>query len=152
MTEAIIFAGIAVAIGACLLLRRPTLTMANILFVALLSSVTGLAFNCLGQPKPLWAGCNLTKESTVLGYSLDEGHAIYLWLQTDGAPLSCELPWDEKQAAQINDASGAAKSQGVPLKIKIKGAGKPGQPGTKDDEKPLAYPAPVPPLPPKQGS
>ncbi len=151
MTEALIFAGIAVGIGGYLMLRHPS-WMGVGMFTLLLVGITGTVFNSLGQPKPVWAGCNLTKESTVLGYSLDEGHAIYLWLQTDGAPLSCELPWNEKQAAQINDASGDAKSQGVPLKIKMKGAGKPGQPGTKDDEQPLAYPAPVTPLPEKQGS
>ncbi len=151
MTEALIFASIAVAIGGYLMLRHPS-WVGVALFSCLLVGITGTVLNALGQPKPVWAGCNLTKESTVLGFYPKEGEAIYLWLQTDGAPLSCELPWNEATAAQINDASGDAKSQGVPLKIKMKGAGKPGQPGTKDDEKPMAYPEPQSPLPPKQGS
>jgi hypothetical protein len=151
VTPAIIFALVALLVGAGLLLRSPSWASTG-LFAMLLGSIAGMGILSLGQPKPVWAGCNLTKESTVLAFSLDEGRAVYLWLQTDGAPpLSCALPWDEKQAAQINSAAEDAKAQGVPLKIQMKGA-KPGQPGTKDDEKPLAYPAPVPPLPPKQGS
>jgi hypothetical protein len=147
MTEAFIFAGVAVAIGGYLMLRRPSWA-GVVLFIGLLSGVVMAVLGSLGLPRP---GCNLTKEATVIAFSLDEGHAIYLWLQTAGAPLSCELPWNEKQAAQISDAAGDAQSQGVALKIKVKGTGKPGEPGTKDDEEFLAYPAPQAPLPPKQG-
>jgi len=148
MIESLIFAGIAVAIGGYLIFKHPSWIGVG-LFIALLLSVPGMVLSALGQPKPAWAGCALSKESTVVGFSLDEGRAIYLWLQTSGAPLSCQLPWNEQQAAQISDADAAAKAQGVPLKIKAHG--KPGQTGTRDDEKLMAYPAPQPPLPLKQG-
>ncbi len=145
MTDAILFAGVAVALGAYLILRHPSWGSVGP-FIGLLVAVVMAVICSLGLPRP---GCNLTKESTVVAYVLDEGRAIYLWLQTDAAPLSCELPWSEKQAAQIHDAGEAAKVQGVALKIKGKGKGKPGDPGTKDDEKLMAYPEPQQPNPPK---
>lgn len=146
MTVPLLFAGIALILGGYLTLRHPH-WVSVALFLSLLLSVPEMILGSLGNPKPLWAGCGLTKESTVLGYSLVEGRAIYLWIDTDSAPLSCQLPWSEQQAAQINDADQRAHALGVPLKIKMQ----PPQAGTKDDEKPMAYPAPQPALPLKQG-
>jgi hypothetical protein len=149
VTPAIIFAAIALVVGAILLFRHPSYTSAA-LFTFLLLSVAGTGIDSLGQPKPFWAAYPKPQDPTIVGFVLDGGHAIYVWLQTDGPPVAYALPWSEPEAAQLHDAAEAAKAAGVPLKGKLV-EGKPGEPGTKDNEKILAYPAPQPPLPPKAG-
>lgn len=66
----------------------------------------------LSRPKPVdfaWFERNADK-ATVLGVSLDEGKAIYLWLQVHGhtMPGYYVLPWRQRQAEHLEDTLHAA--------------------------------------------
>jgi len=66
----------------------------------------------LSRPKPVdfaWFERNADK-AAVLGVSLDEGRAIYLWLQVEGhtMPSYYVLPWRQNQAEQLEDTLHAA--------------------------------------------
>lgn len=66
----------------------------------------------LSRPKPVdfaWFERHADKAS-VLGVSLDEGKAIYLWLYVDGhaMPSYYVLPWRQSQAEQLEDTLHAA--------------------------------------------
>lgn len=68
----------------------------------------------LSKPKPMsyeWFQRNV-EEAEVLGVSLKEGRAIYLWLHLKGTdkPRYYELPWTLKLAEKLEDAvDGAVK-------------------------------------------
>ena len=62
----------------------------------------------LSKPKPMsfeWYERNTTK-ALLLGTSLDEGKAIYLWLRLDGSlePRNYKVPWNLKLAEKLEDA------------------------------------------------
>lgn len=66
----------------------------------------------LSRPKPVdfaWFERNADK-AAVLGVSLDEGRAIYLWLQVEGhsMPGYYMLPWRQSQAEHLEDTLHAA--------------------------------------------
>lgn len=63
-----------------------------------------------GQPRPAWLG---HKSGVVLlGMTLDEGHAIYLWTRDgDDPPIAYSLPWNEQTAADAQDAMQKAKAR-----------------------------------------
>lgn len=66
----------------------------------------------LSRPKPVdfaWFERHADKAS-VLGVSLDEGNAIYLWLHVEGhaIPGYYVLPWRQSQAEQLEDTLHAA--------------------------------------------
>ena len=61
----------------------------------------------LSKPKPVsmeWFERN-AERATVLGASLDEGKAIYLWLLLEGSkePRFYVLPWQQQTAEQLED-------------------------------------------------
>lgn len=61
----------------------------------------------LSRPKPIsmeWFERN-SERATVLGASLDEGKAIYLWLLLEGSrkPRFYVLPWQQQTAEQLED-------------------------------------------------
>lgn len=153
MTGALIFAAIALLTGVYLLIVGRSWP-ACAMFAMLIIGVAGTGVESLGQPKPLWSEYPAPTEVTVLAYSLDEGRAIYLWVLIPGAPvpLAYALPWSEQKAAQLHTAGEAATAAHTALKGQLsKAKGKPGELGTKDDEKSIFYPAPRAPNPPKQG-
>jgi hypothetical protein len=62
----------------------------------------------LSKPKPMsfeWFERN-TDKAVLLGTSLDEGNAIYVWLRLDGSfvPRSYRIPWNLKLAEKLEDA------------------------------------------------
>ncbi len=62
----------------------------------------------LGKPKPAsfeWYE-NSVERAALLGVSLDEGKAIYLWLRLDGSlePRAYVVPWNLKLAEKLEDA------------------------------------------------
>ena len=66
----------------------------------------------LSKPKPMsfeWFERN-ADNATVLGVSLHEGEAIYMWLRLDGAmePRYYVLPWRQPLAERLEDAIEAA--------------------------------------------
>jgi hypothetical protein len=62
----------------------------------------------MGQPRPAWLGHK--PGIALLGMTLDEGHAIYLWTRDgDAPPIAYALPWSEKTAADAQQAMQQAK-------------------------------------------
>jgi len=86
--------------------RATFVRSAAVVATAVFIPLTYLGMNeLLSKPKPMaqeWADKN-TAEATVLGVSLDEGKAIYLWLRLDGAraPRYYVLPWQASAAERL---------------------------------------------------
>ena len=102
----------------------------------------------LSMPKPTSFEWWLSKadEATVLGSSVKEGEAIYLWLQLDDAPepRAYVLPWDKRLAEQLQAAAREAEDQQSGIRMRL-----PFEP-TLDDREPKFYAMPQPALPPKE--
>ena len=104
---AVIAVGLAaVAVGARrkLWLKAVAFTLAAVFIPVAYASMVGL----LGAPKPIhleWRQ-NGVEEATVLGASIREDLAIYLWLQLDGdpEPQSYKLPWNRDLALALQGA------------------------------------------------
>lgn len=76
----------------------------------------------LSKPKPVafaWLERSVDK-AEVLGVSLDEGKAIYMWLRLSGSlePRYYKLPWRQKVAEDLEDAMLQANRKRAGLIIK----------------------------------
>lgn len=76
----------------------------------------------LSKPKPKnleWFERNV-EEAEILGVSLNEGEAIYMWLRLDGAmePRSYQFPWDIRLAERLQDDLVNAVNRNAKLVIK----------------------------------
>lgn len=76
----------------------------------------------LSRPKPVdfaWFERNADRAS-VLGVSLDEGKAIYLWLQVEGhaMPGFYVLPWRQSQAEALEDTLNVAAQKRASVVLK----------------------------------
>ena len=76
----------------------------------------------LSRPKPVdfaWFERN-AEHANVLGVSLDEGRAIYLWLHLEGhsMPSYYVLPWRQRQAEQLEDTLHAAVQRRATVVLK----------------------------------
>jgi hypothetical protein len=101
----------------------------------------------LGKPKPVtleWAR-DAARQATVLGASLQEGKAIYLWVRLEESlvPRAYVLPWSRRQAEQLQDAMRQAEANGSA--VRMRGLAEVSQ----DSERSLFYAEPQPALPPK---
>ena len=119
------------------------------LLVAFALMGTGYAamLDLLSKPKPAsfeWL-LSEAREATVLGNSMVEDKAIYLWLQLDGVkePRAYELPWDRRTAEQLQTAARAAAEQQSALRMRMPFE------RSLDDRDPRFYALPQPALPPK---
>jgi len=87
------------------------------LFVVLIAVVYGGSIELLSRPKPLRLEWRDAAHAQVLGASIREGDAIFVWLQFDGSdePRAYALPWDMKTAQQLQNAmrEGQANGTGV---------------------------------------
>lgn len=77
----------------------------------------------LSRPKPIefqWGNLDLA-EATVIGSSMKEGEAIYLWLGLEGLeePRAYTLPWDQEMAQQLYDAQRAAEAEGNGVRMSM---------------------------------
>ncbi len=75
----------------------------------------------LGKPKPAsfeWYERDVER-AALLGVSLDEGKAIYLWLRLDGSiePRAYVVPWNLKLAEKLEDAVDEAVRRRVGIVI-----------------------------------
>ena len=135
----IIFAVATLVVGVVAIYGRlPAIRAAG--YAALVVSVLLLWHVSLGLPRPDY----IVPTGTVLGYSLDEPRAIYLWLIPDSAtqPLAVEVPWNAELAGKLVDAA-RRQTRGSLLRVRPNGDGM-GLP-----TKPEFYLSPLRSLPPK---
>lgn len=148
-----LFAGLA-SLVACLAWiaiwspRRPAIKMAatGLATLALPLGYVALA-DLPGRPKPVrdeWLLAH-AEEAVVLGFELDEGRAIHLWLRLPelDEPRAYRLPWSRRLAQELQDAGRAAERAGTQLAMRT-----PFEPSL-DDREPRFYPLPQPAAPPK---
>jgi hypothetical protein len=118
-------------------------------FLVLIAVVYGGSIELLSRPKPLrlelWQQADKAK---VLGASMREGEAIYVWLQFPGAaePRAYTLPWDMKMAQQLQNAMQEGQANGADVNMS-----KPFEAGL-DDREPKFYATPQQALPDKNYS
>jgi hypothetical protein len=101
----------------------------------------------LSKPKPVsleWAQAN-AQEASVLGASIREGEAIYVWLQVPGLdePRAYTLPWNRDVAQQLQEARRKAEEQGTGLSMRLPFE------HSWDKQEPKFYPMPQPTMPSK---
>jgi hypothetical protein len=102
--------------------RATFVRSAAVVATAMFVPLTYLGMNeLLSKPKPMaqeWANKNVA-EATVLGVSLDEGKAIYLWLRLDGAlvPRYYMLPWQPNVAERLQKMVEEAIEKGATIRI-----------------------------------
>ncbi len=141
---AVALAGIAVWAPRSARIKVAALALAALMMPTAYASLTDL----LGKPKPVsmeWAK-RAVPEATVLGASMREDEAIYLWLQLDGAgaPRAYVLRWDMEAAKVLQQAMRRAESDGTSVRMR-----RPFDTETNRDA-PLFYAEPQPALPPKR--
>ena len=126
------------------LLAKATALLATALFIPTVYLSYG---DLLSRPKPTsleWWHQGAS-EATVVGSKLRENDAIYLWIElpeTD-EPRAYRLPWAEEVAKQLHGAQREAQANGTKVQMRM-----PFKERTEDEE-PLFYALPQPPLPPK---
>lgn len=137
--------GLAIRTAPALWLKTAALVLSALLMLTAYGSLTDL----LGKPKGIsleWARRNVP-EATVLSVSMNEDHAIYVWLQFDDdpEPRAYALPWSLSRAKELQEAMEYGKAWGTKVRMR--------RPFGKDIGKhdPMFYAEPQPPLPPKHG-
>jgi hypothetical protein len=128
--------------------RRVVVRMTAFAVSALFVPLSYVAFAALlSMPKPVgleWLRA-ATQEANVLGSTIQEGRAIYVWLQMPGLdePRAYTLPWSMELAKQLQEARRKAEEQGTGLGMKLPFE------HSWDKQEPKFYPLPQPALPPK---
>ena len=116
------------------------------LFVVLIGLAYAGSAELLGRPKPLRLEWRDAQKAQVLGSSMRENEAIYVWLQFgDGSePRAYRLPWSIQAAQQLQTAAqeGAANGTGVEMTMSAGDSGL-------DDRELKFYATPQPALPDK---
>lgn len=118
------------------------------IFLVLIGVVYGGSVELLSRPKPLRLEWRDATEAKVIGATLREGEAIYVWLEVPGAdvPRAYALPWDVQMAQQLQTAMQEGQAKGTDVQMSM-----PFEPGL-DDREPKFYAAPQPALPDKNYS
>ena len=101
----------------------------------------------LSRPKPVsleWVQ-GAAAEAAVLGSSIEEGRAIYIWLQLRNSPQprAYTLPWNREVAEQLQEARREAERQGTGLVMRMPFE------HSWESREPKFYALPQPALPPK---
>ena len=96
-------------------------TVAATVYVLLVAIVYGGSVDLLGRPKPVRLEWRDLQEAQVLGSSLRENQAIYVWLQAtpDSEPLSYALPWDMAMAQQLQTATEEGEANGTGVQMNL---------------------------------
>jgi len=120
-------------------------TAAATLFVVLVAVVYGGSAELLGRPKPLGLEWRDAQQAQVLGSSMRENDAIYLWLQFDDGsePRAYRLPWSIEAAQQLQTATQEGEANGTGVQMTMTG-----ETGL-DEREPKFYATPQPALPDK---
>lgn len=146
-------AGFALLLGAFIFIVLPRgrvwqrATSATI-FLVLIGVVYGGSIELLSRPKPLRLEWRDAAEARVIGATMREGEAIYVWLDVPGAdmPRAYALSWDLQMAQQLQNAMQEGQAKGTDVQMSM-----PFEPGL-DDREPKFYAAPQPALPDKNYS
>jgi hypothetical protein len=89
----------------------------SFVFILLIGAVYAGSIDLLSLPKPARLEWRSLAKAEVLGASIREGKAIYVWLRIYDLPepRSYALPWNTEMAQQLQDAmqSGQANGTGV---------------------------------------
>jgi hypothetical protein len=121
-------------------------TASAALFMLLVAVVYGGSAELLGRPKPLRLEWRDPQHAQVLGSSMRENEAIYVWLQFDDGsePRVYRLPWSIETAQQLQTATqeGEANGTGVQMTMSASDSGL-------DPREPKFYAVPQAPLPDK---
>jgi hypothetical protein len=154
MTElTYLFAGVAVLAGLISSIsiwapRRLWIKGAAIGTAALFMPAVYASFaHLLSLPKPValewWQGH--AEQATVLGATMREEEAIFLWLQLPGIPepRAYALPWNRDLAEQLQAAQREAESNRTQVQMRLPFE------SSLDDREPKFYAMPQPQLPPK---
>jgi hypothetical protein len=95
--------------------------------LAMAAALFGIGYagfaSMLSRPKPMsmaWAEQQIG-EANLVGSSMVEGQAIYVWLQFDGSPepRAFALPWDIRAAQQLQQALQEAEANGTGVRMKM---------------------------------
>jgi len=115
------------------------------LFAVLVVVVYAGAAELLGRPKPLRLEWRNAEHAQVLGSSMRENEAIYLWLQFDDGsePRAYRLPWSMQAAQQLQTATQEGEANGTGVQMTMTG-----EVGL-DQREPKFYATPQPALPDK---
>ena len=116
-----LFAGFTLlaALLATIAVRAPRATAWRVGAVALTAAFVPFAYlglnEILARPKSMsheWFNAS-AKHAMVLGVSLEEGKAIYLWLRVDGStePRYYRLPWQQRNAEKLQKAIDEANEE-----------------------------------------
>lgn len=118
------------------------------LFIALIAVVYAGAIEMMSRPKEARLEWRSINNATLLGASLKEGEAIYVWLEVQGAdePRAYALPWSMEQAEQLQQAMSEAEANGTGVVVSDLFE------RSLDTGEPKFYAQPQPALPPKQTS
>jgi hypothetical protein len=111
-------ASIAVWTPRKLWLKLSALALSGLLMA---TAYSGLV-NLLGRPKPAnleWVLATVP-DATVLGATMREREAIYLWLKFEDnpEPLSYALPWNLEMAKELQKAMRQAKGNGTKVRMR----------------------------------
>ena len=113
------------ALLAAIAIRAPRATRLRVAAVAITAGFVPLAYfgltEILARPKPMtheWFNAS-AKQALVLGVSLQEGKAIYLWLRVDDAfePRYYRLPWQQRNAEKLQKAVEEAAEEDLGVRI-----------------------------------
>ena len=136
-------AGIAIWSPRSVRIKVVSISLAALMMPTAYASLVDL----LGKPKPVsmeWAK-QAVPEATVLGASMREDQAIFLWLQFDGTaePRAYVLPWNMEDAKGLQEALRRAEADGTSVRMR--------RPFDSDSTRrePLFYAEPQPVPPPK---
>jgi hypothetical protein len=115
------------------------------MFVVLIVLVYGGGIELLSRPKPLRLEWRAPAEAKVLGAVPVENEAIYVWLDLPDAPepRAYVLPWDLRQAQQLQQAMSEAEASGTSVRMSLSTE------GGLDLREPKFYAMPQPALPAK---
>ena len=128
--------------------RQAMLKLAALALAALLmAGGYGGLLEVLGRPKPvaLILSGKTAEDATVVATRIREGEAIYLWLESEAAPVprAYVLPWSLEDAKQLNKAQRQAKAVGTKVQMRQD------VPSDRVTEEPLFYAQPQTALPDK---
>ena len=115
------------------------------LFAVLVAVVYAGSAELLGRPKPLRLEWRDAEHAQVLGSSMRENEAIYLWLQFDDGsePRAYRLPWSIQAAQQLQTAMQEGEANGTSVQMTMTGE------AGLDKREPKFYADPQPALPAK---